>query len=223
MTSRTYFGMSAMGVVTVVFILLGSLGGGIAIGLLIDRNDELKVERNDAQTEQAATEEAAATLLDQIDAECTAAFPRTDRQQAICEAAQKTAETITGAAGPPGPPGLPGVDGRDGLDSTVPGPPGPRGKPGRTVVGPRGPPGVDGKDGAAGKSIVGPQGPPGSPGPAGPPGQDGSDGADGEDGTATPGTYTCDNPEHYVYGFTVTEAGDVQLDCRPLPAGGVVN
>lgn len=218
-TPRTYFGMSPMGVVTIVFILLGSLGGGIAIGLLIDRNDELVVQRDDAETEQAVTETAAASLLDQIDDECSTTTPqdRTARQQRLCEAADEVAETITGAAGPPGPPGPAGADGATGAT-------GPRGEQGPR--GPRGfigPVGVDGLDGLSGvDGATGATGPQGPPGPAGADGQDGTDGkdgaagADGRDGTAIPGTYTCPEPDtQRLVGITFTPEGDVELDCRP--------
>lgn len=213
-TSRTFFGMTTMGVVTVVFILLGSLGGGIAIGLLLDRNDELVVQRDDAETEQAVTEAAAASLLDQIDAECAGGNPQTDRQARICAAADDVAESITGAAGPPGPPGpagatgAPGQAGTDGRDGAR----GPRGFIG--PVGPAGPPGATGESGTTGATgPSGTAGPQGEPGPAGPQGEPGEN---GDDGTATPGTYTCPEPDtQRLVGITFTEAGDVELDCRP--------
>lgn len=228
---RTVLGMRPMGLALVALILLGALGGGVAIGLLLDQRDEAVVERDDAEAEQAVTETAAASLLDQLDGECAtaAAEDRTPRQQRICAAADDVAETITGAAGPQGPPGPPGPagpagsDGQDGEDGSR----GPRG-----FIGPVGPDGIPGTAGATGQQgptgPVGPQGEPGQPGPQGPqgepgadgePGRDGQDGQDGADGTANPGTYTCPDPDHYIYGFTVDEAGDVTLDCRPDDAG----
>ena len=205
-----------------LLLVTGGATGWVLADQRGEQRDQAVVERDDAEAEQAVTETAAASLLDQIDSECSTTTPddRTARQQRLCEAADDVAETITGTAGPPGPPGPAGADGADGSDGDD-GARGPRGRPGRD--------GEDGTDGATGPTgETGPPGAPGepgqdgAPGPAGEdgqPGQDGAPGTPGRDGTATPGTYTCPDPDQYVYGITVAPDGDVTLDCRPDNTG----
>lgn len=98
---------------------------------------------------------------------------------------------VDGVDGKRGPRGFTGIDGLAGAD----GAPGVRGE-----TGPRGEQGPPGPEGP-----VGPQGPKGNEGPAGPP---------GAPGTASAGVYRCP-ADTYVTAVTVTEAGDVVLDCEP--------
>lgn len=214
-TPRTIAGVPAIMAAFVACALVTALAVGVALALLISQRDEAVVEQAKAERSNAETEQAAMSLLDELDLECDALdADRTARQDRICTAAEETAETITGdqgpagPIGPTGPAGQDGQDGEDGADSTVPGPRGPRGFIG--PVGPEGPPG------ASVTGPPGPQGPPGEPGPQGPQGEPGSDGADGDDGIPGAGTYTCPMPDSQkLVGVTFLPGGGVELDCRP--------
>ena len=212
---RTIAGFPAVTAAFIVCALVTALSVGVAVTLLITERDDARTGERRAKVEQAITEDATASLLDEIDTECDTIDDPSPRQTRICDAAEETAQTITGDP-IPGPPGADGVDGLPG--ASIVGPQGERGQRGpRGFIGPVGPqgvPGADGRNGADGSN--GTDGDDSSvPGPQGPPGADGQDGADGRDGNAVPGTYQCPDPDQFVFGITFTPDGAVVLDCRP--------
>lgn len=170
-----------------------------------------------AQERDEATA-AAQPLAQQLIALCDQETQQASSLQdlGICKRAE-TAQRVIGdrddsvaiVPGPPGPPGPAGLDGRDGR----PGSDGRDGAAGRT--GPSGPIGPAGRSCAEEYGLDACRGP---AGPAGPPGPAGPAGPQGPAGTARPGTYRCAD-EEYLAGFTVTDSGDVSLECRPLPNG----
>ena len=201
-----------------------ALGVGLAYGLnslaaLKERADQGRADRAELRTivvAQGATLAEQQEALDQANQRLIAAG-RSPVEDPSTDLPAPLPTYLPGARGPQGPPGVDGQDGRDGKTGAR-GPRGRRGEQGPVgATGQQGPPGPVGTQGEPGQT--GPQGPQGDPGADGEPGRDGQDGQDGADGTANPGTYTCPDPDHYVYGFTVDEAGNVTLDCRPDDAG----
>lgn len=200
---RLPFGMTGAATALVVLITITAATSGLAIGLLLDRADQAEESRD-----------AVAGQSQQL-VECVR-DPDTDCEQE----ADAVEETIDGATGEPGPQGVEGPAGPQGVQ----GPTGATGAQGpRGFIGPRGPAGVAGAAGDDGSTgtpgppgPAGPPGPSGDPGATGEPGQDGEPGPAGPPGTADPGTYSCPE-DQYIRAFTVTESGDVTLDCQPTP------
>jgi hypothetical protein len=141
------------------------------------------------EQQRDATAAQAASLAEQIQAECAAGTLTV----AVCQQAAVVAATpIPGPTGPqgiPGQAGEPGTAGEPGPAGSA-GPTGEAGEPG--VAGTDGRDGLDGRDGTDG--VDGRDGDPGPTGPSGEPGPAGADGRDGEDG-APPASFSIDIDE----------------------------
>lgn len=165
---RLILGMTRMGFVLVVMIVIAGVLFGVTVGLLLDRADQAEQSRD-----------AVAGQSQQL-VECVRDPATADCEEEAAEVEQTIEDVdppMPGPAGADGSDGLDGQDGTDGVDGTD-GERGPRGQRGFIgPVGPGGQPGTDGLDGLDGGQ--GPVGPTGEPGPRG---TDGSPGAPGQDG-----------------------------------------
>lgn len=181
----------------VLTAILLTLGGGIALSLLLIHRETDARQEAEQRAEQRAERIAEEADLRGEAVSVLAGDVRALRAQVQAEGKTPVAPDPTSA--------VEDLPDRAEVPVPIPGPPGPKGEPGKdapTITPSPGLPGAPGKDGADSTvpGPAGPQGPPGAdstvPGPSGPPGRDGRDGTDGRDGQTCPDGYSLQAPSY---------------------------
>lgn len=206
-------GRRAAWTIAVIVLLVASLG--LNVGLWWQAHERAM-----------AAEEQAASLAQQVQAECEAGGELSVDGADLCaradDVAEHTAEVTIGPEGPPGPTGSPGPTGPAGPRGTD-GQDGAAGAAGATgAAGPAGTDGIDGQAGADGATgPAGPQGETGATGETGPQGETGATGPAGPSGpVCSTGYVESGQLEVLTRGDDGTPAWRTAVLCIPTTEGG---